>query len=113
MKWALKRARFYWLAMLEDCCRYIKGCEACQHFGNVQLASASMMNPITKPWPFQGWGLDFIGEIHPSSSKGHHFILVATDYFTKWIEAVPLRNMTHKDFIHFVLEHTVHRFGLP
>ena len=72
-----------------------------------------MLNPIIKPWPFRGWGLDFIGEIHPSSSKGHRFVLVATDYFTKWTEAVPLRNMTHKEVISFVLEHIIHRFGIP
>jgi hypothetical protein len=53
---------------------------------------------------FQGWGLDFIGEIHPSSSKGHQFVLVAIDYFTKWTEAVALKNMT---------EHIIHRFGIP
>jgi hypothetical protein len=38
----------------------------------------SRIHPIIKPWPFRGWGLDFIGEIHPSSSKGHRFVLVAT-----------------------------------
>jgi hypothetical protein len=26
---------------------------------------------IIKPWPFRGWGSDFVGEIHTSSSKGH------------------------------------------
>jgi hypothetical protein len=36
-----------------------------------------------------------------------------TDYFTKWTEAVPLRNMTHREVIHFVLEHIIHRFRLP
>jgi hypothetical protein len=41
------------------------------------------------------------------------FVLVATDYFTKWTEVVPLRNMTHKEVISFVLEHIVHRFGIP
>jgi transposase InsO family protein len=66
-----------------------------------------------KPWPFKGWGLDFIGEIHPSSSKGHRFILVATNYFMKWTEAVPLRNMMHKEVISFVLEHIIHQFGVP
>ena len=72
-----------------------------------------MVNPIIRPWQFRGWGLDFIGEIHPSSSKRHHFVLLATDYFTKWTEAVPLRNMTHKEVICFVLEHIIHRFGIP
>jgi hypothetical protein len=77
------------------------------------MVLASLLNPIVKPWPFRGWGLDFIGEIHPSSSKGHRFILVATDDFMKWTEVVPLRNMTHKEVISFVLEHIIHQFGIP
>jgi hypothetical protein len=76
----------------------------------LQLAPTNVLNPIVKPWPFRGWGLDFIGEIHPGLSKGHRFILVATDYFTKWTEAVPLRNMTHREVISFVQEHIIHRF---
>jgi transposase InsO family protein len=66
-----------------------------------------------KPWPFRGWGLDFISEIRPGSYKGHRFILVATDYFTKWTEEVPLWNMTHRVVISFVQEHIIYRFGVP
>jgi hypothetical protein len=58
-------------------------------------------------------GLDFIGEIHPASTKGHHFVLVATYYFTKWVEVMPLKNMTHREVIDFVLEHIIYRFGIP
>jgi transposase InsO family protein len=47
------------------------------------------------------------------SSKGHWFILVASDYFTKWTKAVPSKGMTHKELISFVLEHIVYRFGIP
>jgi hypothetical protein len=99
--------------MIDDCVKYQKGCKACQRFRNIQLAPAGVMNSIVKSWPFRGWGLDFIGEIHPGSSKGHRFILVATDYFTKWAEAVPLRNMTHWEVISFVQEHIIYRFGIP
>jgi hypothetical protein len=53
------------------------------------------MHQIIKPWPFGGWGLDFIGKIHPSPTKGHCFVIVATDYFTKGTEAIPLKNMAH------------------
>jgi transposase InsO family protein len=56
---------------------------------------------------------DFIGEIHPSSSKEHRFVLVATDYFTKWTENVALKNMTHKEVIELITEHIIHRFGIP
>ena len=69
------------------------------------------MHPIIKPWPFRGWGLDFIRQINPPSSKGHRFVLVATDYFTKWSEAVPLKNMTHREVIEFITEHIIHRLA--
>jgi hypothetical protein len=51
--------------------------------------------------------------VHPASSKGHRFILVTTDYFTKWMEVLPLRNMTHREVISYVQEHIIHRFGIP
>jgi hypothetical protein len=95
--------------MMADCSRYYKGCEEYQRFGNVQLVPAAMLHPFIKPWPFRGWGLDFIGQIHPPSSKGHRFVLVAT----MWTEAVPLKNMTHKEVIEFITEHIIHRFGIP
>jgi hypothetical protein len=99
--------------MIADCFRYYKGYEECQKHGDVQLAPAMSLHPIIKPWPFIGWGLDFIGEIHPLSTKGHCFVIVATDYFTKWTEAFPLKNMTHNEVIGFITEHIIHRFGIP
>jgi hypothetical protein len=113
MNWLLQRSEFYWLTMIDDCIKYQKGCEACQRFRNIQLAPAGVMNSIMMLWPFRGWGLDFIGEIHPGSSKGHRFILVATDFFTKWTEVVLLRNMTHQEVISFMKEHIIYRFGVP
>ena len=113
MKWMLRRAGFYWSTMINDCFRYYKGCKTCQEFGDIQLVPASMLNPIIKPWPFRGWALDFVGMIYLAFSKGHRFMLVATYYFTKWSEAVPLRNMTHRELIQFISEHIVHRFGIP
>jgi len=71
------------------------------------------MNPIIKPWPFRGWAIDLIEQIYPPSSKGHKFILVATDYFTKCVEAIPLKNVTSANMIDFVKEHIVYRFGIP
>jgi transposase InsO family protein len=62
--------------------------------------------------PFQQWGLDFIGEIHPPSSGQHRWILTATDFFTKWIEAIPTRSDSHKVIIGF-LEDLITRFGCP
>ena len=63
--------------------------------------------------PFQQWGLDFIGEIHPSSSTRHKWILIATDYFTKWIEAIPSRQVTDSIIISFPEKNIISRFGCP
>jgi hypothetical protein len=113
MKWMIRRNGYYWPAILEDCFKYFKGCQECQKFGNIQRAPASAMNPIIKPWPFRGWAIDLIGQIYPPSSKGHKFILVATDYFTKWVEAIPLKKVTSANMVDFVKEHIVYRFGIP
>jgi hypothetical protein len=39
--------------------------------------------------------------------------LVARNYFAKWTEAVPLRNITHQEVISFVQEHIINQFGVP
>ena len=71
------------------------------------------MHPIIKSWPFQGWGFDFIGQINPPSSKGHRFVLVATDHFTKWTKVLPLKNIMHREVIESIIEHIIHRFSIP
>ena len=94
--------------MMSDCFKYYKGCEECQRFGDIQLMPAALLHPIIKPWPFKGWGFNFIGQINPPSSKEQRFVLVATDYFTKWTEAVLLKNITHREVIDFIKEHIIH-----
>jgi hypothetical protein len=114
MNWLLRGgAGFYWPTIIDDCIKYQRRCETCQKFRSIQLAPVGIMNSIVKPCLFRGRRLDFISEIHPGSSKGHQFILVATDYFTKWTKVVPLRNMTHQEVISFVHEHIIYRFGVP
>jgi len=74
MKWVIRRNGYFWPTMLEDCFTYYKSCQENQKFGNVQRAPASAMNPIIKPCPIRGWGIDLIGQIYPPSSKNHKYI---------------------------------------
>jgi hypothetical protein len=71
------------------------------------------MNPIILSWPFKGLEIDMIFQIHPSSSKIHKYILEATHYFTKWVEAIPLKNVMFENMIGFIKEHIIYRFGIP
>jgi hypothetical protein len=50
-----------------------------------------LLTPISAEAPFMQWGLDFIGKINPPSSTQHKWILTTTDYFTKWIEEIPIK----------------------
>lgn len=71
------------------------------------------LKPIHAYGPFQQWGLDFIGEINPHSSGQHRWILVATNYFTKWIEAIPTRKADHHVVMKFLTENIFTKFGCP
>jgi hypothetical protein len=63
--------------------------------------------------PFQQWGLDFIGEINPTSSGQHRWILTATYHFTKWIKVVPIRQVTDVVIVDFLINNILSRFGCP
>jgi hypothetical protein len=51
--------------------------------------------------------------MHPPSNNQNRWILVATDYFTKWIEAIRTRNANHTIIINFLQENIFSRFGCP
>ena len=57
--------------------------------------------------------MDLIENINSTLSKGHGFILVTIEHFTKWVEAVPLKKAKQKDVIQFIKEHIIDRFGIP
>uniref|UniRef100_A0A2N9F794 RNA-directed DNA polymerase n=1 Tax=Fagus sylvatica TaxID=28930 RepID=A0A2N9F794_FAGSY len=76
------------------------------------LSHPTGLQNMTTPWPFHTWGLDLIGPINPASG-GCIWILVATEYFTKWVEAIPLRKATGAAVANFIREHIITRFGIP
>eukprot|EP00253_Pinus_taeda_P034803 PITA_34803 len=67
-----------------------------------QKKSAFPLQPVNIEQPFQQWGLDIIREITPNSSKQNKYILTATDYFTKWVEAIPLKTTNSEAIIEFI-----------
>jgi transposase InsO family protein len=88
-------------------------CHECQIFQGKRKLLPLPLQPISVQAPFQQWGLDFIGEIHPSSSAQHKWILTTIDYFTKWIEAIPTRQATDAVIIQFIESNILSRFGCP
>ena len=107
------RAGYYWPTLFSDVFQQVRSCVECQKFAGKQKLQSLPLKPISVDGPFQQWGLDFIGEIHPPSSGQHKWILTATDFFTKWVEAIPTRRATEQVIITFIQENILSRFGCP
>ncbi|XP_043717630.1 uncharacterized protein LOC122665540 [Telopea speciosissima] len=56
--------------------------------------------------------MNLIGKITPPTTKEHCFFIVARNYFTKWVEVVPMKSVSHADIIQFLKQHIIRRFGL-
>lgn len=99
--------------METDCCNHVKKCYKCQVYADNINASPVSLNVMTTPWPFSMWGIDVIGPIEPKASNGHRFILVAIDYFTKWVEASSYASVTKNVVVRFIKKELICRYGLP
>ncbi|XP_050242117.1 uncharacterized protein LOC126691079 [Quercus robur] len=91
---------------------YVKKCDQCQRFAPNIHQPGRVLNPLSSPWPFAQWGLDIVG--HFLKAVGNkRYLLVSTDYFTKWIEAEPLAIIRDVDAKKFVWKNIVTRFRIP
>ncbi|WJZ92707.1 hypothetical protein VitviT2T_011689 [Vitis vinifera] len=109
----IMRAGYFWLTMETDCCQFVQRCSECQMHGDLIHVAPSELHALTSPWPFSVWGIDIIGKISPKSSNGHEFILVAIDYFTKWVEAASYAKLTSTRVASFIRSHIICRYGVP
>ena len=98
--------------MQVDARKLVKKCDKCQRFGNVQRLPAERLMTITSPWPFAQWGIDIVGPL-PRGKGQVKFLLVAIDYFTKWVEAEALSTITEAKIQSFVWKNIICRFGIP
>eukprot|EP00253_Pinus_taeda_P014594 PITA_14594 len=70
------------------------------------------LNPQVTLEPFEKRALDFVGIINPPSNQ-RVYILVCTDYMTKWVEAKALIKANEEGVLTFLFEEIFVRFGLP
>ena len=103
---------YFWPTMQGDALELVKKCDKCQRFENVQRLPAERMTTITSPWPFAQWGIDIVGPL-PIGKGQVKFLLVAIDYFTKWVEAEALATITEARIKNFVWKNIICRFGIP
>jgi hypothetical protein len=107
------RKGYYWPSIFRDSYVFSRSCDKCQNFVGKERLLAMPLQPVLPDFPFSKWGLDFIGPINPPYLAGQVFILTTTNYFTKWVEVVPLKHSTDDQVISFLESNIFSRFGLP
>ncbi|GJU56929.1 reverse transcriptase domain-containing protein [Tanacetum coccineum] len=110
---AQKAARlgYYWPTMYQDATHIIITCRNCQEHAPILRKPQYDMTSIYSPWPFYKWGIDIVGHF-PEAPGKVKFLVVAIDYFTKWVEAAPLATITGKNILKFVWTNIMCRFGI-
>ena len=102
---------FYWPTLFKDTHEFCKACERCQKLGGLSRRNMMPLTPIQHLEVFDCWGINFMGPF--PSSFGHVYILLAVDYVSKWIEAIPCRTNDHRTVLKFLKENILSRFGTP
>ena len=103
---------YYWPTMKQDAEAYVKKCDKCQRYTPIPHMPSETLNPIKSLWPFAQWRIDIVGLL-PIVVAQKKFLLVATDYFSKWVEAKAYTSIKDKDITKFVWKNIVYRFGIP
>lgn len=73
----------------KDCGEFVQKCLSCQEHGNVFNLPTTELHNLVSPWPFSQWGMNIVGPFRTAKAQ-KKFLLVAIDYFTKWVEVEPL-----------------------
>jgi hypothetical protein len=104
--------RYYWPTLFRDAKKYVRSCDSCQRMGKPTTTDEIPLVAQVMVEPFDKWALDFIGPMNPPS-KGKIYILVCTDYVTKWVEEKYLSRATEESVVNFLFEDIFVRFGVP
>ena len=102
---------FYWPTLFKDAIKYCKECQKCQFAFNISKRDEMPLQTLLEVEIFYLWGIDFMGPFSPS--EGKEYILVAVDYVSKWVEAIPARTNDHRVVNKFIVNNIFSWFGCP
>ena len=99
--------------MQKEAQEYVKKCDQCQRFSLNIHQPGGVLNPLFSPWSFALWGLDIVDPFSKAAGN-KRYLLVGTDYFTKWVEAEPLANISDVDAKNFIWKNIItNRYSTP
>ncbi|KAG7579186.1 Ribonuclease H domain [Arabidopsis thaliana x Arabidopsis arenosa] len=112
MAFKIKRMDYYWPTMITDCVKFAQRCKRCQLHAPLIHQPSELFSSISAPYPFMRWSMDIIGPLH-RSTRGVQYLLVLTDYFSKWIEAEAYASIKDSAVNTFIWKNIICRHGVP
>nr|XP_025635758.1 uncharacterized protein LOC112729828 [Arachis hypogaea] len=106
------RAGYFWPTVIRDSIQIVKSCDKCQRHANIHQAAPHQLSIISAERPFGTWRIDLVGPF-PTAPGQLRYLIVAIDYYTKWIEAEPLASITATQCRKVLWRQIITRFGIP
>ena len=103
-------SRYYWPGMYKTVDNWVRTCDVCQRQGRPKPKEP--LHPIPVGQPFDRVGIDYVGPL-PRTTKGNRYIIVATEYLTKWVEASATPDCTAQTTAQFIYNEIICRHGTP
>ena len=104
--------RFYWVDYKPDIIKWVHNCTICNSRKQPHRKAKSKMKQYCVGAPMERVALDLIGPL-PLSHKGNKYVLIVSDYFTKWAEGYPIPDMETTTIVDNFVTNFVCRFGVP
>ena len=104
--------RFYWPGHYNDVCNWCKHCNICARRKNPIPRARAQLETIEAGYPLQMVAMDILGPL-PESSSGNSYILVVSDYFTRWAEAYAIPNQEATTVAQKLTDEFFFRFSPP
>ena len=98
--------------MKSDAADYVKKCDPCQRMSPILKSPVQDLLSISSPWSFAQWRIDIVGPL-PTAPAQKKLLLVATNYFSKWIKADAFASIKDRDVTQFIWKNIVCWFGIP
>jgi len=103
---------YWWPKMRRDIIKWVKSCAKCQEHSRKKEKKKGKLKPITATRPFELVGMDIIQALK-TTARGNQHVLVLTDYYTKWVEAFPIKNMEAETIAKILVREIIVRHGVP
>ena len=110
--WPKVRDRFYWSSMYKDTFEWTKACVKCAKRKRPEPSKLGLMPINEAKLPFEMVGVDILGPL-TETKQGNRYVLVFTDYLTRWAEAFAIKNIDAKTVSKVFVNEIVCRHSAP